>query len=664
MAGSPGSPGTILNFIPFVSSIEPTFWYKLSEIKLDEDKLKEVPRPVQGFFNHNSSCKLYVNSSSFSRSPSTESFDYVAEGTLLNLNSLESFKALDKTEVLTKQGQEILKAMNSGDIFDNLKMLSNFFVLTFADLKKYHFYYWLGFPAPATPTYQLVSNKTLTSVLSESEFASLYEECDKLPAKYQTHFGIQRLQNGKCKALPLKELLDVFNQDDFDRENFFLVYSDPSNFETYPGWSLRNLLYLVNYKCPKCLVKKSVQVICLRNRSSRNQVTPNIVLAVQLSQEKKIPAEEDGGGEIKFVGWEKNERGKFGPRHVSLKETMDPTRLASSSIDLNLKLMKWRLMPELDLDVVKGAKCLLLGAGTLGCNVARALLGWGVNHVTLVDNGEVSYSNPARQSLYTFADCSKKKATVAAQALTQINPGVKAKGVVLGIPMPGHNGIDAANATTLHSLIESHDVTFLLTDSRESRWLPTLICTALNKIAITSALGFDTYLVMRHGVYEKDSSGGDRNKLGCYFCNDVTAPGNSQTDRTLDQQCTVTRPGVSAIAGSLAVELFVSLLQHSKRASVSSDDSCCLGAIPHSIRGFLSQYQTILPSTPAFHQCTACSPKIVSEYESTNRDSFLAEVFRNCKHLEDVTGLTQLYRETEEAEQDVWDFEPQDDEED
>lgn len=50
------------------------------------------------------------------------------------------------------------------------------------------------------------------------------------------------------------------------------------------------------------------------------------------------------------------------------------SRLADQAVDLNLKLMRWRIMPALDLEKIASTKCLLLGAGTLGCYVARALM--------------------------------------------------------------------------------------------------------------------------------------------------------------------------------------------------------------------------------------------------------------------------------------------------
>lgn len=150
--------------------------------------------------------------------------------------------------------------------------------------------------------------------------------------------------------------------------------------------------------------------------------------------------------------------------------------------------------------------------------------------------------------------------------------------------MPGHALTGPAEELTnsLDSWIEQSDVIFALTDSREARfvlshifypighydvqyvcmllccplyrsllpfrWLPTVICSSKSKLLINVALGFDSYLVMRHGhgpsVTESDEKGGgDSQRLGCYFCTDITAAANSQRDRTLDQQCTVTRPG-------------------------------------------------------------------------------------------------------------------------
>jgi ubiquitin-like modifier-activating enzyme ATG7 len=59
---------------------------------------------------------------------------------------------------------------------------------------------------------------------------------------------------------------------------------------------------------------------------------------------------------------------------------------------------------------------------------------------------------------------------------------------MLSIPMPGHPVPPASVAQTksdvekLETLISEHDAVFLLMDSRESRWLPTVIGAAKGKV--------------------------------------------------------------------------------------------------------------------------------------------------------------------------------------
>jgi ubiquitin-like modifier-activating enzyme ATG7 len=93
--------------------------------------------------------------------------------------------------------------------------------------------------------------------------------------------------------------------------------------------------------------------------------------------------------------------------------------------------------------------------------------------------------------------------------------------------MAGHPVLDAektkADFEVLKGLIDAHDVIILLMDTRESRWLPTVMGKAAGKIVMNAALGFDTFVVMRHGVTNDEHP---EEELGCYFCNDVVAPMN------------------------------------------------------------------------------------------------------------------------------------------
>uniref|UniRef100_A0A4W2ICG4 Ubiquitin-like modifier-activating enzyme ATG7 n=1 Tax=Bos indicus x Bos taurus TaxID=30522 RepID=A0A4W2ICG4_BOBOX len=614
MAAAMGDPGlSRLQFAPFSSALDVGFWHELTQKKLNEYRLDEAPKDIKGYYYNGDSvglpARLTLEFSAFDMSAPTPARCCPAVGILYNTNTLEAFKAADKKLLLEEAANEIWESIKSGAALDNPVLLNKFLLLTFAIQALEHAYDALCQTegVPALPYFLIKYDETTVLVSS------------------------------------LKHYSDFFQG---QRTKITIGVYDPCNLAQYPGWPLRNLLVLAAHRWSGSF--QSVEVVCFRDRTLQGvrDVTHSIVFEVKLPEMAFSP------DCPKAVGWEKNQKGGMGPRMVNLSECMDPKRLAESSVDLNLKLMCWRLVPTLDLDKVVSAKCLLLGAGTLGCNVARTLMGWGVRHITFVDNAKISYSNPVRQPLYEFEDClagGKPKALAAADRLQKIFPGVNARGFNMSIPMPGHP-VNFSSVTLeqarrdveqLEQLIDSHDVVFLLMDTRESRWLPAVIAASKRKLVINAALGFDTFVVMRHGLKKPRHQGaGDLcpsypmasadllssslfanipgYKLGCYFCNDVVAPGDSTRDRTLDQQCTVSRPGLAMIAGALAVELMVSVLQHPEGGyaiASSSDDRMnepptSLGLVPHQIRGFLSRFDNVLPVSLAFDKCTACSSKI------------------------------------------------------
>ena len=429
---------------------------------------------------------------------------YLFLGDMFLLNTIESFKQLDKSEWLKKQGEKAWDTIQTGKFWQNPETLCSFSVIIYADLKKFHFYYWLNFPSFSIRN----DVKVVSSVkISDSPMAGTCDSLSTASVEYRkanqnSLFTLVKFENDKWTFHPFSDLKEL-TKDELCKAEYFVGLFDPCSATEYPSWTLRNMIVALTSTRPDLLANIKFLSIRMVIKEGTYDVSESLITKLECDDtiDSTMP---------NVVGWEKNEKGQLGPRFVNMRSSMDPVKIAESSVDLNLKLMKWRLVPDLNLDAVANAKFLLLGAGTLGCGVARCLLGWGARNITFLDNAKVSYSNPVRQSLYEFKDCldgGKKKSVAAAEKLKEIFPGVVSNSYEMTIPMPGHPIAQSLEPEaksaydTLKTLIDESDVIFLLMDSRESRWLPTVMTAAHpEKILINAALGFDTYLVMRHGV--------------------------------------------------------------------------------------------------------------------------------------------------------------------
>ncbi|KAJ9640823.1 Autophagy protein 7 [Knufia peltigerae] len=707
-----------MQYVPFASDIEIPFYASLASHKINHDKLDDSARKVLGLYeirpadSKEHSCRMQVHANALTSDEVSPGY-YRGEGMIKNVNTIEEYRNVDKLHMIQQAGKTIWDSINDGTIYSCPSLLASFLILSFADLKKYKFHYWFAFPAlvmdpPWTPVEHQGAVPKPEGSLPYTKLNSL-ESSNLADAVTAWRFGVDSRQFGfflakkdhgyktaapdpendddlgptspRSPETPSTRLgyrwhigsLSSFDSGFFDHTNAedqYICFADPSNYTepgpVAPGWMLRNLLVLVRQRWKL----SKAQILCYREIASRKDAARSVIFTMEVSKQGKSAksAETAESSMPKVVGWERNASNKLTGRMADLTEYMDPKKLADSSVDLNLKLMKWRISPNLNLDKIKDTKCLLLGAGTLGSYVSRNLMGWGVRKITFVDNGSVSFSNPVRQPLFNFEDClegGKKKALCAADALRQIYPGVESQGYVLSVPMAGHPTTDPekskADFEQLKQLIDEHDVVFLLMDTRESRWLPTVMGKASGKTVMNAALGFDTYVVMRHGVVANAGAitGAGHEGLGCYFCNDVVAPADSMKDQTLDQQCTVTRPGIAAIASALLVELLVSILQHPQGpaapASLSASEDRGehpLGLVPHQIRGFLSTFTNMNIAGRAYDCCSACSPKILDAYASEGWD-FVLKALNEKDYVEELSGLKEVQRAAEAAAADM-----------
>lgn len=219
--------------------------------------------------------------------------------------------------------------------------------MSFADLKRYKFTYWFGFPAlHSDPPWRLDSSfgDARPARLSGAETSSLVE-------KVQTwRYGVDARQHGFFLAkrrissqpganndstgpdpsweIALLGRYDSGFFDDTKPEDRFVAFVDPSTYSQNPGWMLRNLLVLIRQRWKL----DQVQILCYRDVQSRRDEPRSIILQLRLGESTTSSSVPDGdaAAEIprmpKTTGWERNKEGKLASKMANLGDYLDPRR--------------------------------------------------------------------------------------------------------------------------------------------------------------------------------------------------------------------------------------------------------------------------------------------------------------------------------------------------
>ena len=112
-----------------------------------------------------------------------------------------------------------------------------------------------------------------------------------------------------------------------DPSDRFVCFADPSTYEAYPGWMLRNLLVLVRRR----FKIDDVQVLCYRDVQTRRDEARSIILNLEVDKTHLTSSNEKESAfkspEMpRVTGWERNGAGKVTSKVANLGEYMDPQR--------------------------------------------------------------------------------------------------------------------------------------------------------------------------------------------------------------------------------------------------------------------------------------------------------------------------------------------------
>uniref|UniRef100_A0A914VB73 Ubiquitin-like modifier-activating enzyme ATG7 n=1 Tax=Plectus sambesii TaxID=2011161 RepID=A0A914VB73_9BILA len=276
-----------VKFVPFASFVDPAFWADLTDRKLRHWGLDDSAKLcVAGFVNHDPPgvpCRLSLDYQAFNNDVQTTGGTRKVIGHLLLTNTVEEFRNIDRKALMHKFGDEIWSEIVQRRWMREPSVLNRFLLTVFANLKKFHYYYWLCAPALCFP-----ANIRLLKPSKPFDDKELAQKCVKFSQDNRTAayaFLIVRQASKEAELKPLTSLADP----SVNIDEVTLVFADPSTQEAFPGWPLRNLLAALAYEKPQW---NHVNVVCLRQRFVDGQLdtSHSVVLDIGWDGMKELKA--------------------------------------------------------------------------------------------------------------------------------------------------------------------------------------------------------------------------------------------------------------------------------------------------------------------------------------------------------------------------------------
>lgn len=301
---------------------------------------------------------------------------YRAEGMIKNVNTIEEYRNMDKSQMIVQAGKTVRRtnqssgtvsdthrlitvqtwdAINDGTIYSCPSLLSSFIILSFADLKNYKFYYWFGFPAihsdPSWTPVESTGSQGENADTPRGEHLSSHDSSTLVEAVQTWSYGLDGRQRGfflaRKRRNPLRDSAhsdwQIASLSEYENgfftgvtpEDCYVCFADPSNYENAPGWMLRNLLIVVKQRWGL----DQVQILRYRDVQSKRDQGRSIVIRLRSTQgpaSDTTKLQQAPGQLPKITGWERNPASKLAGRIVNLTDYMDPTRYSGSRLEIQV----------------------------------------------------------------------------------------------------------------------------------------------------------------------------------------------------------------------------------------------------------------------------------------------------------------------------------------